>query len=428
MALTSSTAGYKFMTSALVDIYDSNRRRVRCRALLDTCSTANLITEKLATTLRLPKTQLSISVGGINEMTTASKHVITATIKSIHDGFEKTLTFLTIPRITDSIPTESMPKRTIAIPANIRMADPEFYKSAEPEILISAGPTLSMLSIGQIDLSAEGSDLLLQKTRLGWVLGGDVSNDRTPTESCLFTNLQDDLVKFWDVEEGNKSKHWSTEELACEEHFRKNVKRDNQGRYIVALPFKQGHPSLGESRGRAIKQLNALSRRLNSNEELRQQYAAGFQEYIRLEHVSEIINDNGEGFYGPHHPVIKEDSETTKVRMVYNASAKTSNDVSLNDALMVGPTIQDDIFTLLLRFRMYNYVITADIEKMYRQFMVRGEDRKYQKILWQGPNGVQTFEYNRLVFGVASAPFLAIRCLHQLADDEKGKFPRQPEF
>lgn len=194
------------MMSAAVDIYDAKGQRMRCRALLDTCSTANLISEKLAAALRLPKKKLSISVGGVNEMTTASQHVITATIKSIHDGYEKTLEFLTISRIANSVPSESMPRENIAIPANIRMADPDFYKSAAADILISAAPTLSMFSIGQIDFSTEGSDLFLQKTRLGWVLSSDVSNDRVPRTSCLLIYLQRDISKFWEVEEGSESK------------------------------------------------------------------------------------------------------------------------------------------------------------------------------------------------------------------------------
>lgn len=57
----------------------------------------------------------------------------------------------------------------------------------------------------------------------------------------------------------------------------------------------------------------------------------------------------------------------TKVRVVFDVSAATKNDTSLNDVLMVGPTIQETIFNHLIRFRSYKYVMTADIEKMYRQ-------------------------------------------------------------
>ncbi|XP_033225860.1 uncharacterized protein LOC117178541 [Belonocnema kinseyi] len=91
---------------------------------------------------------------------------------------------------------------------------------------------------------------------------------------------------------------------------------------------------------------------------------------------------------------------------------------------MVGPTIQSDIVSLILKFRLYNYVITTDIEKIYRQILVRPEDLKYQRILWRDVNNIKTFELNTVTFGLASAPFLAIRCLQQLAEDEGHRFPR----
>lgn len=92
---------------------------------------------------------------------------------------------------------------------------------------------------------------------------------------------------------------------------------------------------------------------------------------------------------------------------------------------MTGPTIQDDIFSLLLRFRIYTYVLTGAIEKMYRQFLVRPEDRRYQRTLWRNErNEIATYELNTVTFGLSSAPFQAIRCLHQLADDEAANHPK----
>ena len=81
--------------------------------------------------------------------------------------------------------------------------------------------------------------------------------------------------------------------------------------------------------------------------------------------MSEVKNAPRDiGFFLPHHAVTKESSATTKLRVVFDASAKTSNGLSLNDILTVGPTIQDDIVSHLLRFRTHKYVISADIEKM----------------------------------------------------------------
>lgn len=149
-------------------------------------------------------------------------------------------------------------------------------------------------------------------------------------------------------------------------------------------------------------------------------------EYIELNHMSlmETPYNESDGFYLPHHAVIKESSNTTKTRVVYNASVEPiDKKPSLNFCLIVGPTIQDCLLVILLRFRTRLYVIIADIEKMYRQFLIREEDRKYQKILWFHNNEIREYTLNTVTFGVNAAPYLAIRCLHQLADDEKDQFP-----
>ena len=85
----------------------------------------------------------------------------------------------------------------------------------------------------------------------------------------------------------------------------------------------------------------------------------------------------------PHHCVFKEDSTTTKLRVVFDGSAKTSSGISLKDALMVGPTIQDDLFAILMRFRLYPIALSANIAKMYRQVALDETDRNFHRILWR---------------------------------------------
>ncbi|XP_017795696.1 PREDICTED: uncharacterized protein LOC108577106 [Habropoda laboriosa] len=109
---------------------------------------------------------------------------------------------------------------------------------------------------------------------------------------------------------------------------------------------------------------------------------------------------------------------------VFDGSVKSSSGLSLNDTLLAGPTIQSDLFSLFLRFRMHVYVMIGDIEKMYRQFLVRPEDRAFQRILWRDEkNNVATYELNTVTFCLTVAPYLAIRCVLQFADDEKDQFP-----
>lgn len=171
------------------------------------------------------------------------------------------------------------------------------------------------------------------------------------------------------------------------------------------MPFNEKRAALCDTRHIAEARLKGLQRKFMKNPELGQQYNAVLQEYIDLGHMSEVRDDpnSREGFYLPHHAVIKTTSQTTKVRVVFNGSARTSDTaISLNDSLMIGPRIQQHIFTLLLRFRSHQFVLTADIEKMYRQFWVREEDRKFQRILWKNSeNRVKTYELNTVTFGLA---------------------------
>jgi len=71
-------------------------------------------------------------------------------------------------------------------------------------------------------------------------------------------------------------------------------------------------------------------------------------------------------FFLPHHPVFKTTSTTTQTRVVFDGGAKTSNGLSLNDILQVGPTVQQDLYSIVLRFRTHQVCFTADIAKMYR--------------------------------------------------------------
>ncbi|XP_012136802.2 uncharacterized protein LOC105662014 [Megachile rotundata] len=149
-------------------------------------------------------------------------------------------------------------------------------------------------------------------------------------------------------------------------------------------------------------------------------------EYLDLGYMEQVTEDqdSSDGYYLPHHGVIKVSSETTKLRVVFDGSAGTSSGLSLNDTLHTGPKVQEDLLYILLRFRLYRYVITGDIEKMYRQFLVREEDRKYQRILWRDSSDrITTFQLKTVTFGLLAAPLLAIRSLVQLAHDERHRFP-----
>jgi len=127
----------------------------------------------------------------------------------------------------------------------------------------------------------------------------------------------------------------------------------------------------------------------------------------------------------PHHGVVKESSSTTNLRVVFDASAKTSTGYSLNDCLMVGPKVQEDLVNILMRFRLHHVCFSADIAKLYRPVILHPKDPDFHRFLWREdpPLNVQEYRMTTVTFGVASSAYHAQRVLIKLADDEAEKYP-----
>ena len=131
----------------------------------------------------------------------------------------------------------------------------------------------------------------------------------------------------------------------------------------------------------------------------------------------EINKPSNEVYYLPHHCVFKEDSTTTKLPVVFDGSAKTSNGVSLNESLMVGPVVQNDLFTILNRFRFRVAALSADIAKMYRQVEHDSPDKALHRLLWRNSKNeeIQHLRMKRWTYGIASFAFHSTRCPKEVA-------------
>lgn len=239
--------------------------------------------------------------------------------------------------------------------------------------------------------------------------------------------MRKQIEKFWLVEDISAKPLRSLSEEFCENHFLNNFKRNHNGQFVVKIPFNDKLKNLGESKELAINRFKALERKLLKNPNLQRNYSGFMREYEELGHMTEIktMNDQNLYYFLPHHAVVRESSLTTKTRVVFDGSMKTSSGLSLNDVQHVGPTIQNELFSILLRFRKFQYVMTADISKMYRMILVNESDRPLQTIFWrENPvHDLKCYHLNTLTYGTASAPFLAIRCLNQLAQEHAKLYP-----
>lgn len=417
------------LTTALINIENREGNWIQCRALLDNGSQSHFMTKELFAKLNLKKDKIDIPVKGIGSSLSHISGRVCTRIKSNYNAYQRKLPFLVINKITDNIPLASFNIDNL-IP-DVKLADPDFCCPGKIDVLLGAAIFWELLCVGQINLGANKP--ILQKSKLGWLVSGQLNWPIQGSTYCHLTlnsELNSQLERFWTVEEVESSSKYTLEEEQCEKIFVDTTVRNSQGRFIVNLPLRVEPLELGASREVAIKRFTAIENRFKYNVELKRQYVDFIREYEQLGHMSEIEpvedgNDEDVSYYLPHHGVLKEDSLTTKLRVVFDASSKTTNNLSLNDMLLTGPTIQDDLFSILIRFRKHAFVVIADVAKMYRQILVNESQRDLQRIVWREASQERLKEYrlNTLTYGTSPASFIATRCLHELALQNKERYP-----
>ncbi|XP_011165208.1 uncharacterized protein LOC105199705 [Solenopsis invicta] len=408
-----------------------------CRAFLDPGAQLNFMTKELCERLELPQQKNYSPLRGIYNTRTSTLTDTHTTIRSRFNAFEAHLTFSVLPEIIGMIPLSEINKRHVKIPETIKLADPSFHTPGKIDVLLGTVIFWDLLCVGQVKLGR--NQPVAQKTKLGWVIGGPLkveSPRKASTAAICLTSttntIEAQLERFWKIEEGVPHAEPSENDKICEDEFVRYHKRNAEERFEVRLPLRDSVERLGQSQEVAIKRLKSLERKFAKLPNLKQQYTKFIQEYEELGHMTRIMDpeQTKTTYFLPHHGVVRDDSLTTKLRVVFDASCPTSTGVSLNDILRVGPTIQQDLWSIVLRFRQHKVVITADIKQMYRQILIQNDQRNLQRIVWRedASESIREYRLNTVTYGTASAPFLAIRCLHQLAIENQDKYPETSDI
>ncbi|XP_049316212.1 uncharacterized protein LOC109579356 [Bactrocera dorsalis] len=254
--------------------------------------------------------------------------------------------------------------------------------------------------------------VLGQATKFGWILSGIIKEKVTGKITTAVTNLE----RFWEIEDISTDDDIQEDDTTLKQ-YEETTKRDADGRFIVEIPFKKDK-ELGESRKKAVARLISMENKFKSNSKLKEEYSKFIKEYIDLGHMRKVDDNQRGKYYLPHQAVIRENNITTKLRVVFDASAKTSNGRSLNDIMCTGPKLQRDIFDIILKWRLWEVVITADVEKMFRQIKIAKKDQEYHRIVWRENNmqKIDEYELTTVTYVTASAPYLAVRTLIEIAN------------
>lgn len=406
------------LATARVPIFRTDGERKYVRALIDQGSMASIASEDLIQWSQSECYSVKVPLSGLGDMPAGMvRYKSSIVMGSIHDSdFKTNVDVFVVPYITHLRPQHiSLIKKWKHL-EGLQLADPEHAHEGPVDLLLGAGTFAELILEGLIK-GPRGSPIA-QKTKIGWILSG-MSGEDSEMKCCM--------IKTRDLKPVNSTKRPILNvHRSAESAFKTSVKiSSNDGHFIVQLPFNMDpHKEnfLGDSYAMARKRLLQQEKRLQNNVQLYEEYRKIIREYVALRHMrlatpEEALNI-AHSYFVPHLPVIREDRSTTKVRIVFDASAKTTNGFSLNDRMIVGPKIQNDLATLLIQFRKHAIALVADVEKMYRMIWLTASDSLYQRILWrESPEfPIQQYIIQTVMFGNASAPFQAIRALQEVAN------------
>ncbi|UYV83350.1 hypothetical protein LAZ67_23000733 [Cordylochernes scorpioides] len=292
---------------------------------------------------------------------------------------------------------------------------PSNFRNEEIDILIGSDYFGQLLTGKVVHL---GEDLTAVETKLGWTLMGQspvvCKEDKVQIALNMLVarnNLKDlwelDVLGIQDPIEVVSKKKRETE---LREHFIKNIKRDEDQRYSVALPWKCERNNIPSNLEIAQRRLEACTSKLRK-EKMVIEYSTILQEWER-EGLIERIEENRpqkKGHYLPHRPVFKAESRTTPLRPVFDASCRSYNGLSLNDYLEKGPNLLEKIPEILIRFREKGIGVLADIRKAFQMITVQLQDQDFLRFFWwdqTDPMKLTVFRHKRVVFGLNCSPFI----------------------
>lgn len=409
------------LSTALLKVQKADGTFLIMRALIDQGSQMSLITENGAQQLGLPRYRCDGVITGIGQTENNCKGMVSVNCMSRINQYHFNIDVYIMKNLTKYLPSYSFPKLECPFLENIELADPEYNISRPVDMLLGADVYSNILLTGMCRLSE--SLPIVQETRLGWILCGSLKTNFV----CNVVQVDlDRFQQFWEIEEVTEQKSLSSEEQECMQYYKATTKRLSDGRYEVRLPLKPHfEENLGQSKNKAIAQFINLEKKLHKNNSIFNAYKSFITEYLELGHMKPSTCNQTPECFLPHHCVMRDDSSTTALRVVYNASAKTSSNKSLNDFMYTGPNLQQDLQFLIIKWRQYQYAFTADIEKMFRQIWVHSDDQALQKIIWRDnpSQKLQEYQLTTVTYGTKAAPFLAMMTLRQLAEDERDKFP-----
>ena len=398
---------------------------LKLRMVLDNGSQRSYLTQSARNSLHLSTTskrQLAIAAFGSKRREPQPCEVVRLEVQT-RLGQYTSLDVFVVPHICEPLTSQPLYQYLELYPhlGGLELADNPGKGMCEVDLLVGSDFYWDFVS-GETRRGDKGP--VAVETTLGWILSGPTEFIRNPGQmvSLVTTHtlsidgkvtnkmLDATLQSFWELESlGIRPDEMG--DVAIDQ-FANSITM-KEGRYEVSLPWREGHDPLPTNYQLSRRRLTGLLRRLRRTPEILKEYDFIIRSQLKHQ-IVEVVPEDEENasviHYLPHHAVVRQDKNTTKVRVVYDASSKSIGP-SLNQCLHVGPKYNQKINELLFRFRSYPIALVADIEKAFLMVSINPADRDVLRFLWvenpfEEDFKVVTMRFTRVMFGVTSSPFL----------------------
>lgn len=409
--------GMVLMKTIQVLINGKNGDTLKARLLFDEGSNRSYIKTSVAEKLKCPiveEFKLQTTVFGGNTTPMKKKVRYDVELQSLNKRYSKILCLINEDRICGNCPKIPYGPWMSELKAqNIHVNDTDV--SEDPEIQILIGSNMwSHLMTGRTFKLICG--LIAVESVFGWTLSGEIlpfKDSLAARSISLFVNGEKTLQDLWSIEtigirDPVEKLSQSEYDSKVKEDFQQNITKENDGRYVVKLPWIDREIPIPSNRIVATKRLETATTKLVKQKEFNN-YDSIFESWEKEKFIEIYPQESVRGHFLPHRPVFKPESETTPVRPVFDASCQVGNSPSLNQCLEKGPNLLELIPSILLRFREKKIGVISDIRKAFQMISVAEEDRNYQKFLWwenYEQKKMKVFRHCRVVFGMNCSPFI----------------------
>ncbi|BES88383.1 Retrotransposon protein [Nesidiocoris tenuis] len=334
-----------------------------------------------------------------------------------------------LTKICTPLPTVMLPSALHEKFTKLNLADRQFHLRGAIDFLLGASLYPEIMKAGHRIIAGEPCAI---ETHFGFIIMGKVPLETAPVpQVSLFVQevAVEKLVRqFWEIEEVEAKPHVDPVQAMAESYFVKTTERMTNGSFCVRLPFRSSCNDVpfGSSYELAKKRWLNMENKLRKNPSLNAAYIKFMEEYEQLGHMRSTKKPGV--FYIPHFAILK-DSATSPLRVVFDGSCKDTSGLSINERLLAGPPLQQDITEIISHFRLKPVAITTDIKMMYRQIWLHEDDCQYQHVVFRkSPDlPLADYELRTVTYGLTSAPFLAQRVLRALVEQDGHEFPLASE-